>query len=157
MKSEQSSLSPHLSWSHRTGGHELCFWILSFKSAFSLSPLTFIKKFFRSSSLSAIRMLSSAYLWVLIFLPAVLIPACESTSLAFCHDVLNIEVNYTEWQYTALTYTFPSLEPVCYSMPGSNCCFLSCIQVSRETGQVVWYSHLFKNFPVYCDPHSQSH
>ena len=34
-------------------------------------------------------------------------------------------------------------------------CFLTCIQVSQEAGQVVWYSHLFKDFPVFCDPHSQ--
>ena len=32
-------------------------------------------------------------------------------------------------------------------MSGSNCCFLTCIQVSQEAGQVVWYSHIFKNFP----------
>ena len=32
-------------------------------------------------------------------------------------------------------------------MSGSNCCFLTYIQVSQETGEVVWYSHLFKNFP----------
>ena len=38
----------------------------------------------------------------------------------------------------------------------SSCCFLTCIQVSQEAGQVVWYSHLFQNFPVSCDPHSQS-
>ena len=38
---------------------------------------------------------------------------------------------------------------------GSNCCFLSCIQDSQETGKVVWYSHLLKSFPVCCDPHSQ--
>ena len=38
-------------------------------------------------------------------------------------------------------------------MSSSNCCFLTCIQVSQDAGQVVWYSHLFKNFPVCCDPH----
>ena len=32
-------------------------------------------------------------------------------------------------------------------MPSSNCCFPTCIQVSQEAGKVVWYSHLFKNFP----------
>ena len=32
-------------------------------------------------------------------------------------------------------------------MSSSNCCFLICIQISQEAGQVVWYSHLFKNFP----------
>ena len=31
-------------------------------------------------------------------------------------------------------------------MSGSNCCFLTCIQVSQEAGKVVWYSYLFKNF-----------
>ena len=44
-------------------------------------------------------------------------------------------------------YFLPYLEPVCFSMSSSNSCFLSCIQVSQEAGQVVWYSHLFKNFP----------
>ena len=43
-------------------------------------------------------------------------------------------------------YSFPSLEPVHCSMSGSNCYFLICIQVTQEAGQVVWYSHLFKNF-----------
>ena len=33
------------------------------------------------------------------------------------------------------------------SMSGSNCCFLTCIQISQEARQVVWYSHLLKNFP----------
>ena len=44
-------------------------------------------------------------------------------------------------------YFFPSLELVCCSMSGSNCYFLTCIQISQEAGQVVWYSHFFKNFP----------
>ena len=43
--------------------------------------------------------------------------------------------------------SFSYLEPVCCSMSGSNCCFLTCIQISQEAGQVVWYSHLFQNFP----------
>ena len=42
-----------------------------------------------------------------------------------------------------MKYYFPDLEPVC-SMSSSNCCFLTCIQISQEEGQVVWYSHLFK-------------
>ena len=49
----------------------------------------------------------------------------------------------------------PGLLSITSSMSSSNCCFLTCIQISQEAGQVVWYSHLFKNFPVYCDPHSQ--
>ena len=45
--------------------------------------------------------------------------------------------------------SFPNLEPVRCSMSGSSCCFLTCIQISQEAGQVVWYSHLFKNFPQF--------
>ena len=37
------------------------------------------------------------------------------------------------------------LEPVCCSTSSFKCCFLTCIQISQETGQVVWYSHLLKN------------
>ena len=40
-------------------------------------------------------------------------------------------------------------------MSSSNCYFLTWIQISQEADQVVWYSHLLQNFPVYCDPHSQ--
>ena len=34
-------------------------------------------------------------------------------------------------------------------MSRSNCCFLTCIQISQEAGKVVWHSHLFKNFPQF--------
>ena len=47
-----------------------------------------------------------------------------------------------------MTYSFPDLEIVC-SMSGSNCCFLTWIQISQEAGQVVWYSYLLKNFPQF--------
>ena len=60
------------------------FWMLSFKSTFSLSSLTFIKRLFSSPLLSAITVVSSIYLRLLIFLLAILIPACASSSLAFC-------------------------------------------------------------------------
>ena len=59
------------------------FWMLSFKPAYSLFSFSFIKRLFSSSSLSAIRVVSSAYLRLLIFLPAILIPMCASSSLAF--------------------------------------------------------------------------
>ena len=61
----------------------LVFWILNFKPTFSLSSYTLMNRLFSSSLLSAIRVVSSAYLRLLIFLPAVLIPACASSSLAF--------------------------------------------------------------------------
>ena len=60
------------------------FWMLSLKPAFSPSSFTFIKRLFSFSSLSAIRVVSSAYLRLLIFLPEILIPAFASSSLAFC-------------------------------------------------------------------------
>src|SRR5574341_549005 len=91
--------------------------MLSFKPTFSLSSFTFIKRGFSSSSLSAIRVVSSAYLRLLIFFPAILIPVCSS-------------------------------------MSSSNCCFLTCIQVSQESGQVLWYSYLLQNFPQFIVIHT---
>ena len=49
---------------------------------------------------------------------------------------------------------FSYLEPVCCSTSSSNCCFLTCIQVSQEADQVVWYSHLFQNFPQFIVIHT---
>ena len=79
-----STVSPSIS--HKAMGPDamiLVFWVLSFKPAFSLSSFTFIKRLFSSSSLSAIRVVSSAYLRLLIFLPTILILACASSSPAF--------------------------------------------------------------------------
>ena len=64
-----STVSPSIS--HEVMGPDamtLVFWMLSFKPAFSLYTFTFIKRLFSSSSLSAIRVVSSAYLRLLIFL-----------------------------------------------------------------------------------------
>ena len=61
----------------------LVFWMWSFKPTSPLSSCTFIKRLFKYSLLSAIRVVSSVYLRLLIFLPAVLIPVCASCSLAF--------------------------------------------------------------------------
>ena len=51
-------------------------------------------------------------------------------------------------------YSFPNLEPIYCSMYSSNCFFLTYIQISQEAGQVVWYSHLLKNFPQFVVIHS---
>ena len=61
----------------------LVFWMLSFKPTFPLSSFTFIKTLFSSSSLYAIRVVSSAYLRLLLFLLAILIPAWTSSTPAF--------------------------------------------------------------------------
>ena len=60
----------------------LVFWMLIFKSAFSLSTFTFIRRLFSSPSLSAVRVMSCEYLRLWIFLPTNLIPAYASSSLA---------------------------------------------------------------------------
>ena len=78
-----STVSPSIS--HEVMGPDamiLVFWMLSFKPNFSLYSLNFIKRLF-SSSLSAIRVVSSVYLRLLIFLLAILIPVCASSSPAF--------------------------------------------------------------------------
>ena len=51
-------------------------------------------------------------------------------------------------------YSFPDLEPVCCFMSSSNSCFLTCIQISQEASHVVWYSHLFQNFPQFIVVHT---
>ena len=78
MAVHSSVLAWRIPWTEESGG-----LTLSFKPTFSLSTFTFIKRLLSSSSLSAIRVVSSAYLRQLIFLPAILIPACASSSPAF--------------------------------------------------------------------------
>ena len=85
IKSETvSTVSPSIS--HEVMGPDamiLFFWMLSFKPTFSHFSFTFIKRLFSSSSLSAFSVVSSAYLRLLIFLPAIFIPAHASSSSAF--------------------------------------------------------------------------
>ena len=56
--------------------------------------------------------------------------------------------------YSFDIYSFLSFEPVSRFMSSSNCYLLTHVQVSQETGKVVWYSHLFKNFPQYVVIHT---
>ena len=119
-------------------------WMLSFKPAFSLSSFTFIKRLF-TPLLSVIRVMSCAYLRLLIFLLAILIPVCVLSCPAFCvmysvHKLNNQGDNIQPW-HTPFPIWNQSVVP-CPVLT----CFLTCIQISQEAGQVVWYSHLFKNF-----------
>jgi len=81
----------------------LVFWILSFKPTFSLSSFTFIKGFF-SSLFYAISVVSSAYLRLLVFLPAILIPVCASSGPSFlmmyCSYNLNKQGDNIQPQHT---------------------------------------------------------
>ena len=141
-------------WSELNWWDVLIFWILIFKPVFSLSSFSFIKRFFISSSLLSLK-------WYIYKSEVVAISLSNLDSSLWVippgisHDVLCIEVKSAGWQYTALTYSFSYyLEPVCCSMSSSNCCFLTCIQVSQEAGQVVWYSYLFQNFPQFIVIHT---
>ena len=129
----------------------LVFWMLNFKPTFSLSSFTFIKRLFSSSSLYAIRVVSSAYLRLLIFLLAILIPACgASPSPAFLMMYSACKLN----KQGDNSLDRADLEPAACSMYSSGCWFLTCIQVSQEAGQVVWHSHLLKNFPQFTVIHT---
>ena len=102
-----STVSPSIS--HEVMGPDamiLLFWMLSFKPTFSLSSFTFIKKLFSSSSLSAIKVVSSAYLRLLIFLPALLIPACASSSpVLSCYIHANNVLDFHKYHLSMLSLT----------------------------------------------------
>ena len=132
----------------------LIFLTLSFKPAFSLSS-TLIKRVLSSFSLSAkrvCRVVSSAYLKLLIFLLAVLIPACNSSSPAFCVMCFAYKLNKQgdSKQPCRTPFLILNQSVVPYKVLT---CFLTHIQVSQEIGKMVWCSHLFKNFAVCYDPH----
>ena len=122
-----------------------CFecWVLS---QFSLPFFTFIKRLFSSSLLSGIRLVSSAYLRLLIFIPVFLIPACASSSpfhmMYSACNFIKQDDNIQPW-HTPFPIWNRSVDPC----PVLTVAFLTCIQISQEAGKVVWYSHLFKNFP----------
>ena len=124
----------------------LNFWMLNFKPTFSLYFSTFIKRLFSSSLLPAIRMVSSPHLSLLIFLPAILIPACASSSPVFLMMDSAYKLNKQGDNMQPWRPPFPVWNQVHCFMSGSNCCLLTCIQISQEAGKVVRYSYLFENF-----------
>ena len=94
-------------------------------------------------------MVSSAYLRLLIFLPGILIPACASSSPAFCMMYSVYKLNKQGDNIQPSHTPFPI-----WNQSVSHCCFLTCIRFSQEAGQVVWYSHLLKNFPQFIVIHT---
>ena len=83
----------YLPWSDVNGCHDLSFLMLSFNPAFSLFSFTFIKRLFSFSSLSAIRVVSSVHLRLLVFLQVILILSCASYSLEFCMSYSAYKLN----------------------------------------------------------------
>ena len=133
----------------------LVFWMLSFKPTFSLSSFTFIKRLFSFYSLSAIRVVSSAYMRLLIFLLAIWIPAGASSSLAF----------FMMYPVEKLNKEGDNIQPWCTPFPIWNQSVVPCPVLtvacwpaySVLKRQVRW-SDIPISFPtlstVYCDPHS---
>ena len=85
----------------------------------------------------------------LLFLLAVLIPACVSPTPAFhmMYSAYKLNKQVTVYSLDVLLFNF---EPVCCPV----CCFLSCIHISQEAGKVIWYSCLMKNFPQFVMIHT---
>ena len=122
------------------------FWILSFKPAFSLSSFTLIKRLFGSSLLSAIRVVPSAYLRLLVFLLAIFIPAYASSSLPFCMMYSAYKLNKQGDKIQSWCIPFPVWNQSIVPFP-----FLtvaSCHAYKFLKRQVRW-SHLLKNFPQF--------
>ena len=131
----------------------LVFWMLCFKPTFSVSSFTFIKRLFSSSSLSAIRVVSSAYLRLLIFLPEILIPACTSSSPAFL-------MMYSAYK---LNKQGDNIQVWCIPFPIWNQSVVPCLvltvaswqaKVSPEASKVVWYSQLFQTLAKFIVIHT---
>ena len=132
----------------------LVFWMLSFKPTFSLSTFTFIKRLFSFSSLSAIRVMSSTYLKLLIFLQAILIPACASSSPVFL-------IMYSAYK---LNKQGDNIQPWCTPFPIWNQSVVPCPVLllpdlytgfSRGRSGGLVFPSLSEFSTVYCDPHSQ--
>ena len=95
---------------HSSADGHLGFWMLRFKPTFSLSSLTFIKRLFSSSSFSAIRVVSSAYLRLLIYLLTIVLANCiwwmslspgtyKGGSIKICLSIQETQVWSLEWEY----------------------------------------------------------
>ena len=126
----------YLPWSDGTRCHDLSFLNVELYTNFFTLLFHFIKWPFNSSSFSAIRVVLSAYLKLLIFLLEIFIPACASSSMAIHMMYSAYKLNKQGWQYAALTYSFPYLEPACCSMSTSTCFFLTCIQISPKASLI---------------------
>jgi len=143
----------YLSWSDGTRCNNLHSLNVKFKPDVSLSYFTFIKRLFSSSSISAMRVVSLAYLRILIFLPVILIPACASSSWTFhmmysAYKLIkqgdNIQLLYTLFQIWKQS-TLPRS-----ALPGA---YWPAYRLLWR--QVRWSGiPISLSFPVCCDPHS---
>ena len=112
------------------------FWMLSFKPVFSLSSFLFVKRLFSSSSLSAIKVVSSVYLRLLTFLLAILIPACALSRLAFCMMYSGYNLNKQADNIQAWCTPFPILNQSIVPCPVLTVAFCPACRFLRR--QVRW-------------------
>ena len=130
----------------------LVFWMLSFKPTFSLSSFTFIKRlfFFAYCCKGFVICISEV-----IFLSAILIPACALSSPAYLmmYSACKLNKQGDNIQPWCTPFLIWNQSVILFS---SKCCFLTFIQISQEACEVIWYSHLSEFSTVCCDPHSQS-
>ena len=131
----------------------LVFWMLSFKPTFSLFSFTFITKLFSSSLLSDIRVVSSAYLRLLIFHLVILIPACASSSLAFLMMLSAYKLNNQGDNVQSWLTHFPILSQYIVPCPVVTVASLCAYRFLRS--QAKWSgSPISKNFPQFVVIHT---
>ena len=131
----------YLPWSYGTWCHDLSFLNAEFKPAFSLSSFIFINRLFSSSLLSAIKVVSSAYLRLLIF-----------SQQSWFQPVIHPAQHFSWCIYSAYKLKKQNDNIQCWHTP------LPILNQSMVVSKVFWYSHLFKKFPQFsCVQHkSQS-
>ena len=125
------------------------FWMLSFKPTFSLSSFTFIKRLFSSSLLYATRVVSSAYLRLLIFLPAILIPACASSSPVFLMMYSGYKLNKQGDNIQPWHPSFPI-----WNQSVVPCPVLTVASWLRGQSDGLVFPSLSEFSTVYCDTHT---
>ena len=128
------------------------FWMLSFKSALTLSSLTF-RRLFSSSALPAIRVVSYVYLRLLIFPLAVWIPVCDSSSLVFHMIYSAFKLNKQGDNMEPWHHPFPTLNQSVVPSPGLTAASWTAYRCHRRC--VKWNGiYLFKNFPQFVINHT---
>ena len=149
----------YLPWSDGTRCHDLSFLMLSFKPAFLLSSFTFIKRLFSSSSLSSTSVVSSAYLRLFIFLPAILISPYASSCPAFLMMYSAYKLNKQGDNIQPWCIPFPiwnqSVVPCPVLTVASWPAYRFCMKQVRWSGVFPSLEEFSTVCCDYCDPHSQ--
>ena len=131
----------------------LVFWMSSFKSTFSPSSYTFIKRLFRSSSLPALRVVSFAILRLLIFLPAILIPAYASSNPVFHMTYSAYKLNKQDDNIQPWRTPFPIWNQSVVPYPVLTLAPCPAYRFLRRLVRWFCIPSLYEFSTVCCDPH----